>query len=150
MVSLTTELAKEPRGLKLKCLRVKLRVYYCCHSSLSTTLAGKPWRLSTVFCLGLCSRMCHHYLSPDSLNSTSPQTPCTLPGGPHTYEGWQQNEKSLWFFTVVDPNLHRPRIQHLILHIHTEHRTSPCSMACSQGRDFSHQIPIILFPFVSF
>lgn len=110
MVSLTTELAKEPRGLKLKCLPLKLRVYYRCHSSLSTTLAGKPWRLSMVFCLGLCSRMCHHYLSPDSLNSTSPQTPCTLPVGPHTYEGWQQNEKSLWFFTIVDPNLHRPRI----------------------------------------
>ena len=47
--TLTTEFSKEPWGLKLKCLPLKLRVCYHCYSYLSTTIAVRHWRLSMVF-----------------------------------------------------------------------------------------------------
>lgn len=57
VVSRTTDLAKELWGLKLKCLPLKLRVCYRYHSSLSTAVAGRPWRLSMVF-VWACDQGC--------------------------------------------------------------------------------------------
>lgn len=100
-VTLTTEFPKEPRGLKLKCPPLKLRVCSYCRCYLSNHYhgqAGSHWRVSVVF-LGLFPKMCHPYPSSYSLSNCSPQPSSaflhTFRCVPPLYEGWQQNEMSL-------------------------------------------------------